>query len=271
MREFLSKNWERVAFSLIGGTFLAFSIARLYNNDLVSAAASFGMALLSFVMSKLSRFKKIKGFGIEAELWEDTQKEAADLIERLRVVVSIYTREVVLGAAMRGRWGASNSWRETWKLYDDLVQQHNELGQKLDFGDLEAKVKKIFVLDIMRYLFDPIHAAVVAGRNEAQKRLSAEFGPVIKDHVAYSARVAKLREIPQNYRPYIDAEYEGDVAGDAISWAEDAQKKLRDSFGVDVHFDEGIMMKLRRLSREVRSGTRLANDEWIDLVDRNRD
>lgn len=63
----------------------------------------------------------------EAELWEDKQKEAADLIERLREVVSIYTREVIVGKVKAGRWGGKADWGEHWKLYDDLVTQHNVL------------------------------------------------------------------------------------------------------------------------------------------------
>jgi hypothetical protein len=56
---------------------------------------------LQFFYSNLARFKRFKGLGFEAELWEDKQKEAADLIDRLKNVVAIYSREVVMAQVSR--------------------------------------------------------------------------------------------------------------------------------------------------------------------------
>ena len=70
----------------------------------------FGLGFLSFIYANVARFKRFKGLGFEAELWEDKQKEAADLIERLREVVSIYSREVILGKVRAGRFANGPDW-----------------------------------------------------------------------------------------------------------------------------------------------------------------
>lgn len=68
------------------------------------------MAFFSFFYSRLSQFK---GFGFEAELWEDKTKEAEGLIERLKSVVEISTREIVLTKVMQGRWSDGADWAVT--------------------------------------------------------------------------------------------------------------------------------------------------------------
>ena len=55
---------------------ITFSIFHLVQQNLAMASASFAMAFVSFIWANISRFKRFKGLGIEAELWEDKKKEA---------------------------------------------------------------------------------------------------------------------------------------------------------------------------------------------------
>ncbi len=75
------------------------------------------MAFFSFIYSNISRFKRFKGLGFEAELWEDKQKEAAQLIDRLKAMVTVYTREIVMQKVMQNRYSGDGRWAESWKLY----------------------------------------------------------------------------------------------------------------------------------------------------------
>jgi hypothetical protein len=49
-----------------------------------SAGITYGAAVFCLIFAFLSRFKRFKGLGIEAELWEQKQEEAAALIDRLK-------------------------------------------------------------------------------------------------------------------------------------------------------------------------------------------
>jgi hypothetical protein len=73
---------------------VGYSLDLIYIEQMTNAGIVFGLGFLSFIYANVARFKRFKGLGFEAELWEDKQKEAADLIDRLKNVVSIYTREV---------------------------------------------------------------------------------------------------------------------------------------------------------------------------------
>src|SRR5262249_61242331 len=52
-----------------------------------------------------SRFDHVKGFGLEAEIWSDKQREAAALIDRLKVLSLSSSEQTSLIASRLGRWG----------------------------------------------------------------------------------------------------------------------------------------------------------------------
>jgi hypothetical protein len=48
------------------------------------SSAALGFAFLYVVLLLLAKFKRFKGFGFEAEMWEQKQEEAAAIIENLK-------------------------------------------------------------------------------------------------------------------------------------------------------------------------------------------
>jgi hypothetical protein len=133
-------GWERILFGLVGFACLILCFRALWSGQITAGVALFGMAFFSFFYSNLARFKRFKGLGFEAELWEDKQKEAADLIDRLKGIVSTYTREIVMGNVMRGRRGGGEDWEKRWALFDELTGKHTELGQDIDFSPLKREM-----------------------------------------------------------------------------------------------------------------------------------
>ena len=51
-----------------------------------SAATALSFGFLLVVMLLLAKFRRFKGFGFEAEMWEEKQAEAENLIERLKAL-----------------------------------------------------------------------------------------------------------------------------------------------------------------------------------------
>lgn len=89
---------------LISGILLLCVGAYLSIYDKTSSATScFSFGFLLIVISVLSRFKHIKGFGFEAELWEEKQAEAARLVDTLRDATLIVGRQLVFVADKVGK------------------------------------------------------------------------------------------------------------------------------------------------------------------------
>lgn len=266
MLSYFKDHWEQAFFGLVGLAFLIFSFNRLWNEDVAGASATFAMAFFSFLYSNITRFKRFKGLGFEAELWDDKQKEAEQLIDRLKAVVTVYTREVVLQKVMQGRWSDGAKWEENWALYEELVAKHNELGQAIDFSDLKTRLDKVFLFDIVANLYGPIRGRLADAYNEAQKKITNEFGSPIKDVGGYSVRLSQLRDIPVELKDLYGMSLKGDVAWEVIEFAKVAQAKFRDNFGIEVELPSDCVVRLEEVSSLCKKGPIKVSDDLIELA-----
>jgi hypothetical protein len=245
----LSENWERFVFSIVGLLLICYSLRLIYIEKIPDGTLVFGLGFLSFIYANVSRFKKFKGLGFEAELWEDKKKEAENLIERLKNVVSIYTREVILGKVTAGRLSSGADWKAHWKLYDDLVNQHNVLGQKIDFSGIKKTMDDYFLFDMCWPLVDGIRLTIEQGKTKASKKIDDEFGRPIKDHDAYSKRRASLHEIRSKIENPFDISTKENLAEYAKKIWLDAKTRLKSDFDVEIELNQEKLDRLEKISK----------------------
>lgn len=206
------------------------------------------MAFFSFFYSNLARFKKFKGLGFEAELWEDKQKEAAHLIDRLKSVVSVYTREIVMNNVMRGRWGGNESWQKRWSLLDELEGRHTELGQQIDFSELKHDVESVFIFDICSPLASSVRQSIESAKSEANKAGTARFGSPITDSVGWNKYHEQLRSIVSSEDQLFERARTENIAQGILSLAQNAKAALRESFSIELSFKDGVIERLEALA-----------------------
>lgn len=87
-------------------------------NNLAWTTYSAGAFCLIFAF--LSRFKKIKGLGIEAELWEEKMEEAEKLIDRLRSLSLAITEPLLMLLIRVGRLGSSIPKEEQIRMIKEI-------------------------------------------------------------------------------------------------------------------------------------------------------
>ncbi|WP_237714057.1 hypothetical protein [Novosphingobium sp. Rr 2-17] len=225
------------------------------------------MAFFSFFYSNLARFKKFKGLGFEAELWEDKQKEAADLIARLQKVVSVYTREIVMSSVMRGRWGGDVSWKKRWSLFEELQASHIELGQNIDFSDLKGDVERTFIYDLCWPLASSVRQSIDEAKAEASNAGVARFGSPVVDVEGFGIFQDELRQIVSaDDQLYHRAKTEN-IAQKTLLIARTAETELRTKFSVEVRFKDGILERLEALDRVMDQRPIVVTPELIEWAD----
>lgn len=266
MVKLIADNWQRFLFAIVGLLFLYYSIEFLRAAKVPEASGVFAIAFLCFLYSNLSRFKKFKGLGFEAELWEDKQKEAADLIDRLKNVVAIYTSEIVMSSVKRGRWGDGVQWKANWKLYDELVNQHDVLGQKIDFSDLKKQMDDYFLFDMCHHIGGP-QQAIVNGERHARDVISKEFGSPVRDMAGYSRRIEQINEIENHIQDALKASESGNLAELMLQQAQKSKTKLKTYFDIDVTFDEEDIERLSKISELYKNRPVKITDELISWAD----
>lgn len=273
MIKFIQTGWQAVVFAIVGFFALYHVYQFLEAGKVTEASAVFGIAFLSFLYANLSRFKRFKGLGFEAELWEDKQKEAAELIERLKSVVAIYTTEVVRSNVQQGRFADGKRWLKVWPLYDELVTRHEELGQKIDFSKLKDEMDDYFLLDMcININSNGFRQSLQRAHRQAEDVLKKEFGSVVKDMDGYNKRLAQLREINSSADILFQFGQRRNVAEEMLRVADEAGRKLKTFFDVDLQIEEKDATRLRAISevwknRPVKVTAELI--QWADRQDAN--
>lgn len=265
MLNFIKKNWERVFFGIVGVGFLLLTFRYLFSDSITAASATFVMSFLCFVYSNLARFKRFKGLGFEAELWEDKQKEAANLIERLESVVTIYTREILIGRVMQSRLG-NNDWKSYWDLYDELVAQHNALGQEIDFADLKGWMDAIFVFDMISKVMDGITKPIRDGKTDAHKKISTKFGTPIVDNEGYLSKTNELNKVRDRIDDAFKVSHEGNLAEESLRLMTESKRILEEEFDVLIEFDAALIADLKMISKLRNNGDIEVTDQLITLA-----
>ena len=267
---YIKKNWQRIFFAVVGLVLLAFSFYRLWQDDLTGASSTFVMAFISFIFSNLERFKRFKGMGFEAELWEDKKREADQLIERLKTVVTIYTNEIILGKVKEGRWGDGNGrWSECWSLYDRLIKEHEGFDQNIDFSNLKSKMDEYFIFDMVHRVYEPVREAIHQGRVRAMGAIQEEYGSPIRDPEGFSNRRKQLSEVKGNLEDMFGIAQNGDLAAHVLEWANLSKSILLEKFDIEINFDKRSIEKLENISRAYSDRPITVTDELIGYTEKN--
>lgn len=176
--------------SLGGAIWLAFQ-DRTASGGLL---AGLGLLLLAFV--QLSRFKRFKGMGFEAELWEAKQEEAEDLINRTRALLAILSGAMLRSAPRMGRWMVGFERRELLDLVTNVETALERAGvPPAEIKPMRSEVDRLIAFDLAMKVTKAITLAVRKRAEELTKEMTAKHGPVIHDNVGFGADVERRNAV----------------------------------------------------------------------------
>ena len=96
-------KWVANAIITLGAiSLLAAGICLTVEDRTGSAATALSFGFLLVVMLLLAKFRRFKGFGFEAEMWEEKQAEAENLIERLKAISKAMVQQMAAYSANMG-------------------------------------------------------------------------------------------------------------------------------------------------------------------------
>lgn len=96
-----------------------------------SASAALGFGFLLVVLLLLAKFKRFRGFGFEAEMWDEKQVQAAVLVDKLTALAMLTSEQVALISAKLGLWsgGLTNPQMVALMKQADAVLEATGVGQ----------------------------------------------------------------------------------------------------------------------------------------------
>ncbi|WP_161555837.1 hypothetical protein [Mangrovicoccus ximenensis] len=241
-------QWDRAFLFMAGVAFTILSFILILRESFTGSTAAFTSSIVLFFFYHISKFKKWKGFGIEAEFWEETKKEAEELLERLKSIVYIYTREIITRKAQHGRFISRLDWKGTWELYDTLVKKHDDLGQDIDFGNLREYLDRLFIRDMVAPYATTINQIVSKGKTAAERKIDLHLKSNEIDETEFQIKQKKLERISHAFPEYEKRAESGNLANEVLDWAQTAEKLLHEIFEVDIEIPQSAVKKLEEIS-----------------------
>lgn len=272
MWKLLVENTEKWLFRLLAVGLFGFALFNLQQLQVPEFAALFAVAFFCWFYANIARFKRFKGFGFEAELWEDKQREAVRLIDRLKVLVGLYSGELLSINITKGRWGSGRHlWREVAELYSRLEEEHSRLGADIDLGEARIRLKTYFVFDAIQLRLRKLREIVEEGISQARMIIESEFGPENTDQDGRSRRLAQVNEVrstPSDEEPIRLAERSA-LATEVLTWIEKSTSSLKTNFGVVVNVPPDMLSELRLLQTIELGGPIELDEKNLALVSSN--
>lgn len=101
-------TWVANIIITLGAIFLlGVGIYLAVQDKTATAGTALGFAALFVVLLLLAKFKHVKAFGFEAEMWEQKQVEAAALVDKLTALATLTSEQVALISAKLGLWSGA--------------------------------------------------------------------------------------------------------------------------------------------------------------------
>lgn len=113
-------KWESLLFKVSGFGLISLAVYFPFIGEVPGATLCAAVGLILTFLARLSQFKRFKGWGFEAEKWEEKQQEAEKLVESLKGIAALTAREVMLQSIKSGRWGSGQRWEDHWKLFEEV-------------------------------------------------------------------------------------------------------------------------------------------------------
>ena len=154
-------------------TLLTAGIILAFSNRTSAAGTAWAFGFLLVILLLLAKFKRFKGFGFEAELWEQKQEEAAALVDQLRSLSKLVSKQMASVTSRLGSYGGGFSLSEFSDFLGDLQQQLKAIG--IPEYESEEILQRLHLRIERQFLAEAQHEVSTALK-EASDAMSAAMG-----------------------------------------------------------------------------------------------
>lgn len=173
----------RILILIIALSFFGISVYFAFMDNFKALVAFLTMGMLCLILALLSRFKRFKGFGFEAELWESKQEEAAEIIVMLRSLAVTISRQILTLSARAGRIASATPRDELFALkenIDNILINANVSAEERE--SVASEFYKYTAIDMIHAIFDKINLKIGSKKienTEARNKIRSDLKTAI--------------------------------------------------------------------------------------------
>jgi hypothetical protein len=186
---------ESTLLKLCGFGLVALAVYFLFKANVPAATLCAAVGLLLTFLARFSQFKRFKGWGFEAEMWEEKQQEAEKLVESLKKVATLAAREVMLQSIKSGRLVSGKSWEDHWRLFEEIKAAQSGLLDADAQLEIRRSIDRWFLHDMVAREFGALLSLVAKEVENARKAVREKYGNPVSDIPAFQKEMDLLRRI----------------------------------------------------------------------------
>ncbi len=141
------EDFVRVALFLIAVALFVSGVILSFRGFGVESASTYSAAALLLLFAFLAKFKRFKALGVEAELWEEKQEEAATLIENLKRTSAAISYPVMVMSARMGRPNSRFSRQDHFDFMREL--EGSLISAGIDANEIERMKSDWHVFNVV--------------------------------------------------------------------------------------------------------------------------
>lgn len=166
--------------------------ALAFTDRSVAATSAWGFAFLLTILLLLSKFKRFKGFGFEAELWDQKQAEAEELVGHMKSLSKLVSWQMSSVAARLGLWDSAFSLADLARFLGEIKEQLKAI--KIPPHEIEEALQPLYTRIEAAYLADARHE-VSAALKAASDSINRAVGSTdVQQHLKAVSQLHPLHE-----------------------------------------------------------------------------
>jgi hypothetical protein len=154
-REVWSLRWAPTLISIASASLIGTGLYESWHNQTTTAATDISFGFLTLLLLLLSKFKKFKGFGFEAEMWEQELAKAEQIISQLETLRSSVIEQLAAMSGEAGLWDSGQDLQSRERLLEQLETLSTHAGY--DKAKRQQYLKPIYNRLLRDYCWESEH------------------------------------------------------------------------------------------------------------------
>ena len=165
---------------VLGLSLIALAVYFLLQDNVPAATLCAAVGVLLLFLARFSHFKRFKGWGFEAEIWEEKQQEAEQLVEALKKIATLTSREIMLQSIKSGRWSDGKRWADHLRLFEEIKAAQADMLDEVAKKEIRRSIDRWFLHDMVHREYGELRRlvsqTVETVRASLRERLINAFG-----------------------------------------------------------------------------------------------
>ena len=239
------KPFESLFLKLIGFSLIGIAVYQVFMTNIPAATLCAAIGVLLLFLARFSQFKRFKGWGFEAEMWEEKQEEATKLLASMKKIAALNSREIILNAVTSGRFGSGKRWKDTWNLFDEIKEIQGGVIEDSVIKEIKKRVDDWFLRDMISAEYSVIKSQVSEGCEKAMHHLSLKTsghfaeGDILKD------KSDKINSLNQFGGDILALASKRQLSSSILNWWADAKNTFA-NLSVVIDVDPSVLTRLSK-------------------------